>query len=114
MVKKYLPGNDAGASWRVPSEELDEVAWSPPEEGSCWTDEFVWSIITTMFKKYLAASVIALARGTLGGMGQAFMQIAHLADVAFQQSCEDLNAERSKQVENEPEPKPKLKPEDMN
>ncbi len=50
----------------------------------------------------------------MGGVAQAFMQIAHLADVAFQQACEDLNAERSRQVEDEPGPKLKLDPEDLN
>ncbi len=67
-----------------------------------------------MLKTYLAAISLAMLRGTMGGVGQAFIQIAHLADVAFQQSCEDLNAERSKQVEGEPGPKLKLDPEDLN
>jgi len=72
-----------------------------------------------MFKKYLAASGLAFLRYLLGGVGNGLNVVGMLTETAFQQSCENLNAARAKQVaimagEEEDEPKIKLDPEDMN
>ncbi len=66
-------------------------------------------------KKYLIASGLAMLKTTLGGMSAGFLQIAHFADVALQQTCEDMNEARRNQLGiSADENLIKLDPEDLN
>ncbi len=68
-----------------------------------------------MLKRYFVASIIAVVRYTVGGIGSGLTVVGSLVEVAFQQACEDLNAERLRQVGGVAESEENdLKPEDLN
>ncbi len=68
-----------------------------------------------MFIKYVQASILTTIRHTFVGLGIALQTVSAYAEHALLQVCEDINNERAKRVgEDDPTPKLKLEPEDMN